>query len=275
MTPLNQTTTGGFSLVKLLFIIAGIAFLVMQVIVLMGWNAETEASTASKIAPGIAGLVALGYALLFLGKTGFAEIGQGRLKGQTASGRKYDIAVSDIGSVDLDSRLLAAKDKQDKILLLDKTSHNPHFAGILALRVAYPELPEAFWEGLNAASSEESPRLIRYFLDNEGNRAFFDAGFVQTIGSSSCFMPTHDTLPATRAVRNDQSLSTMSSGTAPILKFNPNPQKLPSHVFLPALATHSAEKAMEYVESHGGCVLQAAGEGWTGEVGGFAVVVEG
>jgi|GEM_PF-2252209 hypothetical protein len=275
MKPLNQTSTGGFSFLKGLFLVAGAAFVAMQVLVFLSWSASTEASLFSKLAPGLAALLSIAYAVFFLGKTGHSKVSGARLEGKTASGRVYGLDLSAIGSVDLESRLFALKDDSGKVMLLDRPCENSLFPGYVALRLAYPELPDSFWEQVSALDQPEKHPCIRYFMDTQGNPAFFDVGFRLECGPEMLYMPTHDTLPATRGLRNDNRPSTISSGSTPILKFNPDPSKLPSYPFLTTLASQNPEKALEFVMGHGGCTLKPQPDHWTGEVGGYAVQVEG
>lgn len=273
---IKSTRTGGFSLLKLMFICVGIALICIQGLMVYATGFE-KVWDAGHLGPVTMGLFFLVYAFFFLGKSGHASIEGGILKGKMGKGKSFEFPVVDLGSVDLASKGLLVKDKAGKILLRTPNCSNPKFAGLLWLQLAYPGLPTSFWATLKADSP--LPQALRFFLDPDARTSFFDAGVVIEIEGKPYFMPTHDTLRTTREVRGDQSLSALVQQAAPVLKFEPEPSLLPSAAFLTALSaaqiSDAKDIALEYIDEHGGCALIAAEDGgYTGETGSWPVRVE-
>lgn len=270
--PILSSRTGGISLLSLILLIGGIGCLTIQI---AGFWGETspEMGMASRFAPSF---FALALFLLFFwtGRKGSIDLFADRIQGKKASGKGYSIPLNSIDSVDLNGRHLLVKGKDKLVLLSDKAPAYRRLPGLIWMLVQYPEL-----RPLIANTFEEdspSPTAIRMFSEAEQNVSG-DAGFLLNVAGTSWYLPMTDSKPAPKPIDNQKSLSTNLLPGNPILKFEPNPERLPLRAVWKALSESSpaiqAHWAAVLVEAHGGVELQKSVDLWTAELNGMQVRV--
>lgn len=283
MTPssptLIATRTGGISFSQVFLLIAALACIGIQVLMLLQPTTEAPGSLVARFLPGILGVLILLLGLLVWGRKGSSQLSRDQVSGKTSAGRSYQFALADLAQPDLNRSALVLRDATtNKILLQDRLPEAPHFLGSMWLAQAYPDLPLAVWEAFAQEKGPATTPAVRSFIDHQGRTAFLDAGVVLGLDGSDCYFPTTATQPFLPPREGQDLLSTNVLSQPMQLRFDPNPARLPMARFLAALASVPADASRaawieSLLDTHGGCRLQPAPNGWSGECAGYPVEV--
>ena len=276
--PILRTKTGGYSLLTLLTLIAGLALLIMQAIALFG-PAPADGSSIARFLPGILGLAFVAVFLLGI-RNGNVEVHPDRIKGKTAGGKAFDIPFEQIGEVDPGKRNIALRDKAGKILLNDKAARFRNLNGLLWLLTQYPELNPSAWQGkLDIAEKAPQHQAVRYFLEDE-SPVFGDRGFVARVDGQAWFLPLSKAALLPQRFREKGQLAVQPSRQIPVPQQDVNPAHLPLEPVWKAIlnagfeAKKKAEIAAQWAQAHGGCALEQDQEGdLVGEMGEWRIKV--
>ena len=279
--PIATSNTGGFSFAQLLLIVAGLALISIQIVILIGGNDDAASGSGlSRYLSGVLGIFILLMAFLVWGRRGKLSLHTDRITGRTAQGKTYDIPLSDLEQPDLNQSSLLLKRKTDIQPLRDRLPQDPQILGTLWLMLAHPQLPVSFWQTFAATPSEGFAPALRHFLDPNAKTALLDGGFVTTGHSTPYYFPATDTQLPPQNLEKANRLSTNVLPQGMLLRFEPNPAKLPLARFIKTLFAHPLPELPldtfldQLAADHAGCPLKPVKQGiWKGRCMGMTVGV--
>ena len=274
---LLKARTGGLSLFALMLLLGGIGCAILQVGLLTGGRL-LELEPAARYLPGALALAFLAMFWLKGLRRGDIAIHVAGIAGRTKNGRRFAFKWSAIADIDLRSHHIILRDAQGKTLLADSPPNQKALRGLIWLHLHH-ELSQEVWLTFVADKPSKAVTATRQFLDADGNPVFLDLGFVFEIGGEPTFLPESDTVPIPQKIAGDQSLSTTLMPSGMLLKFEPNPAKLPIRQLNTAIISTPMEEKLRnsalhaLCEKHGGAFLTPKAKGWTGETAGWKIQV--
>jgi hypothetical protein len=276
---LLETTTSSRGMLRWLLPIMAVAFLGIQVKVLLS-PADPGVHWAVRYGYGAGAVIAIALFVYGRGRKGEVRLYPDRIEGRRAAGGAFSIAFEQVAEVSIADGRLGIKAHDGSVALVERLPE-AHEAGAVWLCHAYQDLPAEVWRAFAADVQPVAVEGVRHFADESGNAVFGDIGCIVALVGQHWYLPIGPTIDMRDLNPRKTALYGPRTIENPLVQLYPSPDQLPIARFAAAirdaaLPLEARQQFLDQVaEDQGGNPLAVVSDGeWAGECRGMQVTVK-